>query len=879
MHSFNPTYRRLMLVFLTIALVFCCDLPVRSQTNGLSLALEAQRLYSTGNLIQSVKLWQQAETAFTTAGDTEGRIKSSINLSQVLQDLGQYPRACDTIVRAFDPNADCSQVNRWSQKFSDRRSRSSLTTTEAIGLRSLGNILLQKGQLNLSQRVLNLSLEATQNSTELSPTLLVLGNLHRARGNRIRDRWDYDRVTETIDRQESAFVFQPYRLAVRAYQKVEADNATPDITKVQAQLNHLALLIELNDWWQGQIERRIQSWQRLKQTSSVETARDFSNLLSARLHKQQKALQTKIEGNLTALSPDHQGIYARLNYVKSLNVLQQLSKVEPILQQTLKQSLTIADLPGKSYALGYLGEYYGNRGEIGRGIDLTERALEIAENLPDAREISYLWQSQLGRLLDHSGDRAGALSAYTLAYKNLQSLRADLNTNNQVIQFNFRQEVQPVYLRLAGLLLDGESTSAAKSLTAIADTKSQTSSNLELARQVIESLQLAELDNFFQNPCSQTTDTTVTIDRIDPQAAVIYPIVLSDRLEILLSVAGKPLRQFTSKVDRRTIDLTLNSIYDRLYNQSVNDSAVNIFNTTPVDPTELAENTQALLVDLQKMYRWTIAPLENILASEQIETLAFVLNGRLQNLPLAALYDGKQYLLEKYSIALAPSLQLLNTQSVSRTKLKVLAAGLSQQVEVRGEIFPALANVPQELNRIERVFPQSLQLLNKEFTAKNIEQQLKTGFPIVHLATHGIFSSDPKRTFIVTGDRNIITLDALSNLFTSNNDTRPELIVFSACDTATGDERAVLGLAGVAVRSGSSTIASLWSVDDISTSRLMSQFYHELENPATKKVVALQKAQLSEIASLRANPIVPELAKLPPHPYYWSPYVLVGNWQ
>ncbi|MEO1466915.1 MAG: CHAT domain-containing protein, partial [Cyanobacteria bacterium J06633_1] len=214
----------------------------------------------------------------------------------------------------------------------------------------------------------------------------------------------------------------------------------------------------------------------------------------------------------------------------------------------------------------------------------------------------------------------------------------------------------------------------------------------------------------------------------------------------------------------------------------------------------------------------------------------------------------------------------------AKNERKVLAAGLSQQVEIRGEIFPALNNVPQELEEIATIFPRSQQLLDQEFTAQRVEQQLQAGFPIIHLATHGLFSSDPEQTFIVTGDRDTIDLDTLGTLLNSSP-TPPELIVLSACDTAIGDERAVLGLAGVAVRSGSSTIGSLWSVEDVSTSKLMSRFYRELQNPATKKANALQQAQLSLIQSLRDEPPLPELKQLPPHPYFWAPYVLVGNWQ
>ncbi len=592
-------------------------------------------------------------------------------------------------------------------------------------------------------------------------------------------------------------------------------------------------------------------------------------------------MQTKIANNLAQLPPSHQGIYAHINYAKSLTTLGQREKVESILQTALQQAKTIGDRRGISYALGYLGQYYGQLGQLSQGIDLTNQALAISENLAgDAREISYLWQSQLGQLLEQEGIIDGAIAAYTSAFNNLQSLRTDLNANNQVIQFNFRQEVKPVYLRLANLLLDQNNLQAAKSLTALDTFSTVSNSNqLELARQVIESLQLAELDNFFQDPCSKTADVTVTIDDLDPQAAVIYPIVLGDRLEVILSVAGKPLQRFTTPISANTINRTLDSVYDSLHNQSINNSAVNIFSTTPLNPRELTENTQALLSSLKQIHSWLIEPLEAELISNQIKTLVFVPSGKLQNLPLAALYDGKQYLLEKYSVALAPSLQLLNSKPIPRTKLKVLAAGLSQQVEIKGKIFPALVNVPQELRQIQQIFPESYRLLNQDFTVKNIKQQLKTGYPVVHLATHGVFSSDPQQTFIITGDRQIINLDALSKILGSNNISRPELIVLSACDTATGDDRAVLGLAGVAVRSGSSTIASLWSVDDISTSKLMSKFYRELENPDHKKVDALRAAQLSLIESLRANPTFPELPQLPPHPYYWSSYVLVGNWQ
>jgi CHAT domain-containing protein len=885
--------RRILILIISAWLAIICHIPVQSQeSNGLQLALEAQQLYQVGKLSQAATTWQQAARAYQEAGDRTESSNSLINQAQVLQDLGLYPKACNSLLKAFEvENPDCNpqQIEELIIDLTVQ-SPSRLTTTQGIGLRSLGEVLRRRGRLNQAQRVLQISKSATQNSTELAATLLALGNVEQALGNQTRDRWNYDKITEIIDRQDAQIALEPYLDAFVAYEQVAANQRALPINQIQAQLNYLSLLITIEDWWQQQTARRIKSWQRLEETELITAATNFSAVLKTRLEQTQASLIPGIEAHWQQLAPSHQGIYAQINYTKSLNKLGQTAKVEAILQQALQQAQNIKDKLGESYVLGYLAQYYGQQRKIEQAIALTEEALRLAEaeNVnTDVREITYLWQAQMGQLLEQQGTNLEAIAAYTAAFNTLQSLRTDLNTNNQVVQFDFRQEVKPVYLRLANLLLKADNQpQSLKSLTSLnsnslqkVNTNSSSNPNLELARQVIESLQLAELDNFFQDPCLETENTTVTIDDLDSQAAVIYPIVLSDRLEVILSIPGKPLQKFTTTVAETTVNETLDLLYDSLYNQSINNSAVNILSTIPLNPKELEENINTLLPTLQQVYGWLIEPLAMELKSQQIQTLVFVLNGRLQNVPMAALYDGQQYLLEQYSVALAPSLQLIDTQSLPRNEVKVLAAGLSQQVEIQGEIFPALMNVPEELQEIKSIFPKSQKLLNQEFTATSIEQQLQSGFPVIHLATHAVFSSDPQKTFIIAGDRSIININTFNSLLSSSNNKKPELIVLSACDTATGDERAILGLAGVAVRSGSSTLASLWSVGDASTAKLMSQFYHEFDKPGVKKAKALQKAQLSLIKSLRANSPVPELQQLPPHPYYWAAYVLVGNWQ
>ncbi len=191
---------------------------------------------------------------------------------------------------------------------------------------------------------------------------------------------------------------------------------------------------------------------------------------------------------------------------------------------------------------------------------------------------------------------------------------------------------------------------------------------------------------------------------------------------------------------------------------------------------------------------------------------------------MAVLHDGKQYLIEKYSIALTPSLQLLDPQPLERQELTALTAGLT---EARGG-FPALKFVADELAQVQSQVS-TVKLIDREFTSNSLQNQITNHLlPIVHLATHGQFSSQAAETFVLTWDDRL-NVNRLNDLLRSSQVATTgsiELLVLSACETLTGDRRAALGLAGVAVRAGArSTLATLWSVNDEATALLMGQFY------------------------------------------------------
>jgi CHAT domain-containing protein len=251
---------------------------------------------------------------------------------------------------------------------------------------------------------------------------------------------------------------------------------------------------------------------------------------------------------------------------------------------------------------------------------------------------------------------------------------------------------------------------------------------------------------------------------------------------------------------------------------------------------------------------------------------------------MSVLYDSerKRYLVERYAIAVAPSLELLAPKPLLKEQVRVLSTGTDKEApSYRQRGYYRLPNVKQELESINEIVPQSEALVDEKFTEINISDKINSEpFNIVHIATHGEFSSNSDETFILAWDKPINVKD-FDQMLQSENLQRSqraiELLILSACKTASGDQRAALGLAGVAVRAGArSVLGSLWSVNDASTAKLMKQFYQQLFQSNTlqlKKAEALRQVQIKFIKG-EIEPNSEEYKK----PYYWSPFIMVGNW-
>ncbi|NJL80158.1 MAG: CHAT domain-containing protein [Richelia sp. SM2_1_7] len=379
---------------------------------------------------------------------------------------------------------------------------------------------------------------------------------------------------------------------------------------------------------------------------------------------------------------------------------------------------------------------------------------------------------------------------------------------------------------------------------------------LKQARDVIEALQLREIENYFQEVCLQAKPEIIdtVVDKTDNTAAVIYPIILENRLEVILKLPNQnQFNQYTSFIQANEVEKTLEQLQYSL---------------------KQPEQINQVKSISAKVYNWLIQPLEADLEANNIETLVFVLDGNLKNIPMAVLYDkssekAQKYLIEKYAIALTPGLQMLEPKALQQGDLNILMAGVSEKRLIENQQFNPLQNVEFELETIKSQIPKSKKLFNQSFTDINLEKQINSAkYTVVHIATHGNFSSNLEETYILTWNK-LLKLEDFERLFQINANTDSQviqLLVLSACETANGDKRATLGLSGIAIRAGArSTLATLWAVEDKSTAQLMSQFYQELQQNKLNKAKALQQAQ---IQLLKNNEL----------PMIWAPYVLVGNW-
>lgn len=509
-------------------------------------------------------------------------------------------------------------------------------------------------------------------------------------------------------------------------------------------------------------------------------------------------------------------------------------------QKAAATATAIGDDRALSFALGDSAHLYEQEKKWDEALRLTRRASFLAQRIrsPDAL---YQWEWQTGRIDKAQGRIDDAIADYRRAIRSLDEIRNDLTIRlgNVNARSSFREVVGDLFFELADLLLtraDG-----------LRDEK-DIAAALHEARDTCELLKSVELEDYFQDDCVNLLQSKKrTVEAASSTAAVIYIVPLRDRTELIVSFAGK-LERAKAAVGADQLTATIRSFRSHLETRS----------------------TFEFLEEAQQLYAWLIKPLEPALAQHKADTLVFVPDGALRTVPMAALHDGEKYLVEKYAVAVTPGLTLMDPQPIKRTNLSMMASGLSQAVDRDGEHFAALPFVKEEIGGLKRMFG-GRTLLNREFLTGRVQQEFsQQPYSIVHIASHGEFSGDVRKTFVLTFDDRL-SLDQLEKMIRPSQlrEQPVELLSLSACQTAAGDDRAALGLAGVAIKAGArSAFATLWFVNDEASTALIAEFYGALHaEPTLSKAKALQRAQMKLLADPRYD-----------HPCLWSPYLIIGNW-
>jgi CHAT domain-containing protein/Tfp pilus assembly protein PilF len=570
-------------------------------------------------------------------------------------------------------------------------------------------------------------------------------------------------------------------------------------------------------------------------------------------------------------------------------------------QQSLILNQEIGDRGVEAAVLNNIGLVYQALGDYPQAFNYYQPSLSISREIGDRkREATTL--SNIGDLLAQQNQPELAIVFLKQAVNQWEIIRNELQVLPSEQQESFTETVSDTYRQLADLLLQQDRVLEAQQVLDLLKIQelqeylrdvrgnTQTVQGLDFwqPEQHIITLYKASLQR--QEDFEQFVNRTEVIAQVDqlrrtargqnlnPEqlaslqnhlqqlgqpAVILYPLILDDRLElVLVTPNGEPIRR-TVNVRREQLNSALATLLPNLESRT--------------------RNAQP---DAQQLYQWLIQPIEADLANVGATTILYAADGQLRYLPLGALYDGNQWLIQRFRINNITAASLLDFSPSQGNHLRVLAGAFSDSrlnyhflIGTEDFTFSGLPHTKLEVENIAAEVPDTTQLLNHAFSRVAVESQM-SNYSIIHLATHAEFVPGlPEESFILFGNGDRITLREVDSWNISNVD----LVVLSACRTAVsglGNGEEILGFGYQIQRTGAqAAIASLWYVDDASTQILMNAFYVALQQ-GMSEAEALRQAQIALITRDFSALNLPSEA-IPTnnlnHPYYWAPFILIGN--
>ncbi|OBQ16125.1 MAG: hypothetical protein AN488_20245 [Anabaena sp. WA113] len=877
---------------------------VYAQTpNVTALVDQGIKDYNTGNFLNAIKSWQEAlkqdknntsvtavvnenlARAYQQIGENKaaivslsaairdydavkniqqvGRMKSE--LAQVYSNLGQPRKAiallCGQLLdkSKISPNQPSQEIKctpesaeQIATKYNDKRGQ-----VAALGI--LGEAYRSLGNYDQAIKYLDTAKQVSPEDNFL--VLNSLGNAYKSRGQ-LRDlQADLADKAGLSSKKEEFFKKsqEDYRKAHQYFQNSIkfARNQKQSLAEMRGLLNLIQLASQTNKY---EIIDDQEFNKNLKYALVV-----LENLPDS---------ATKVYGaiDLAYLQRDAKGTSPFTSCPNQL-VLSGNNESLNLLENAVLRSEKLPDNRLISYANGALGHYWECRSDNEKALKYTQAAIIAADNKMSAKDSLYLWEWQAGRILDQQSRKeeampaaSEAIASYQRAFDILEDIRSDILTSERNVQFDFRDVVQPMYRTLAQSRLD--------LLGVGAITDEQRAKELSKVVNTIDALKLAELQNYFGNDCILSALNPKQVGEILKDNSVAFQntaflssIILKDKTGILLQLPNQ-ITKFKWIEDP-------NQEGDKIVSRDGLKKKITEFRKGLITTGKINyDKTTAA-----QLYDWIIRPFAEDIKPDKIKTLVFIQDEFLRSVPMAALYDHqeKKYLVETYAVATTPSLRLTVPKVSNRQTQKALILGLTKESTIDGKSFNQLYWVPKEVSVVESIFPNHTALIDDNFSPESLGQKLeKTKYPIVHIASHAQFGIIPEDTFIITGQNQKLTISQLENSLRNLNSKSDsvELLTLTACKTAVGDDRSTLGLAGVALQVGvKSAIASLWSIEDDSTSEMVKTFYTNYRNDGMSIAQALQTAQMRMI-NAKKLPINDKYD----HPGYWAAMIVIGNW-
>ena len=475
------------------------------------------------------------------------------------------------------------------------------------------------------------------------------------------------------------------------------------------------------------------------------------------------------------------------------------------LSQAQEVAKNLGDARAESFALlelGFLAE------KSGEGEQALKYAYAAQLKAQSRFAFSSLYRAQwlTGRIYQRIGNFEAAITNYREAIASLDAFNQGFTDINIERRLDFQSQIEPLYRGMLELLLEESNLSQA---------------HLEEAIFVFDKLRLAQLQQYFGDNCFEIGRESLPIENVltTKNAVLINSIILENQTHFILQLPDGRLRHSKAELGQAQITKIATSWYNHLKQP----------------------DTQRFRTKAQDLYELIIRPFEPELKQINPSTIIFIHDGLLRNLPMAALHDGETFLAQKWASVSSIGLNF-QSKANKEKKSKAVAFGL----RVAREGWSELAYVEPEVESVINTLG-GKKFLNQEFTTDNFAQKLnQEKYSIVHLATHGYFGGIAENSFILAYDRALSALDLEDSL--SQSKGQLELLVLSACETAISSDRSALGLAGVALRGGvSSVLGNFWQVKDDEQVELMNAFYSNLLATNLAKAQAVQRVQIEQI--------------------------------